>query len=233
MYEQPAYGYAQPQPVMGIASERRAQFITRTYLHLLVAVLGFVGIEVALFQSGWALPIAQVLAPRWILVVGGFTVLAWVFSGIAARARTRATQYAALAGYVLAEALIFVPLLVIAEVSAPGAIASAALLTLVGFGALTGIAMTTAKDFTLMGGMLRWIGVSAFLLIIGSLTFGFELGMLFSFAMVVFAGAAILYSTSRVLRTYPEDRYVSAALELFASVALMFWYILSIFTSRR
>ena len=57
MYEQPAYGYAQPQPVMGIASERRAQFITRTYSHLLVAILGFVGVEVALFKSGVALPL--------------------------------------------------------------------------------------------------------------------------------------------------------------------------------
>ena len=103
---------------------------------------------------------------------------------------------------------------------------------LVGFGALTGIAMTTSKDFTFMGGILRWIGVSALLLIVGSVVFGFQLGMLFSFAMVVFAGATILYSTSKILRTYPEDRYVSAALELFASVALMFWYILRIFSRR-
>lgn len=234
MYEQPTYGYAQPQPVIGIATERRAQFITRTYTHLLVAILGFVGIEVALFQSGVAYQMARaMLGTSWLLILGGFMVAGWLFTGMAARAQTRAMQYVALAGYVLAEAVIFVPLLVIAELSAPGAIGSAALLTLVGFGALTGIAMTTSKDFTVMGGMLRWAGASALLLIAGSLIFGFQLGMLFSFAMVVFAGATILYSTSKILRTYPEDRYVSAALELFASVALMFWYILRIFSSRR
>jgi len=77
-----------------------------------------------------------------------------------------------------------------------------------------------------------WLGVAAVMLIVGSVLFGFQLGMLFSFAMVVFAGATILYTTSRILRTYPEDRYVSAALELFASVALMFWYILRIFSRR-
>ena len=232
MYEQ-TQAYGAYQPVGAIDTARRAQFITRTYVHLLAAIVGFTAVEVVLFQTGLALPIAQaMLGVGWLLVLGGFMVAGWVFSGMAARAQSRSAQYVALAGYVLAEAIIFVPLLVIAEINAPGAIQSAALLTLVGFGALTGIAMTTSKDFTFMGGILRWIGVSALLLIVGSVLFGFQLGMLFSFAMVVFAGATILYSTSKILRTYPEDRYVSAALELFASVALMFWYILRIFSRR-
>jgi len=49
--------------------------------------------------------------------------------------------------------------------------------------------------------------------------------------MIVLAGAAILYDTSNVIRTFPEDRYVAAALQLFASVALMFWYVLRLFMS--
>jgi uncharacterized protein len=234
MYEQTQGYAAYQQPVAAIDASRRAQFITRTYTHLLAAIILFTVIEVVFFQTGLALRMAQaMLSVSWLVVLGGFTLIGWLFSGMAARAQTRSAQYIALAGYTLAEAIIFVPVLVIAEINAPGAIGSAALLTLVGFGALTGIAMTTSKDFTVMGGMLRWIGVSALLLIVGSALFGFQLGMLFSFAMVVFAGAIILYSTSKVLRTYPEDRYVSAALELFASVALMFWYILRIFSSRR
>jgi hypothetical protein len=232
MYEQ-TQAYGAYQPVGAIDTARRAQFITRTYTHLLAAIVGFTAIEVVIFQTGLALPIAQaMMSVGWLLVLGAFMLAGWLFSGMAARAQTRPAQYVALAGYVVAEAVIFVPLLVIAEINAPGAIQSAALLTLVGFGALTGIAMTTSKDFTFMGGILRWIGVSAFLLIVGSVVFGFQLGMLFSFAMVVFAGATILYSTSKILRTYPEDRYVSAALELFASVALMFWYVLRIFSRR-
>ena len=39
-------------------------------------------------------------------------------------------------------------------------------------------------------------------------------------------------TTSNILLHYPEDRYVAAALELFASVALMFWYVLRLFMSR-
>jgi len=80
--------------------------------------------------------------------------------------------------------------------------------------------------------MLRWGGVVALVAIAGGILFGFNLGTWFSVAMVAFAGAAILYDTSNVLHHYPEDRYVAGALQLFASVALMFWYVLRIFMSR-
>ena len=51
--------------------------------------------------------------------------------------------------------------------------------------------------------------------------------------VLALAGASVLYGTSNVIRHYPQTRYVAAALELFASIALMFWYILSIFISAR
>ena len=233
MYEQQSYGYAGPRPVIEVSSEQRARFITRTYQHLLAAIVGFTLIEVLLFKSGLALPMAQgMLGVSWLLVLGGFMVAGWLFSGIAARAHSVGVQYLALAGYVVAEAIIFVPLLVIAEINAPGAIQSAALVTLLGFSGLTAIAMMSGKDFTFMGAFLRWIGLAAILTIAAGVIFGFQLGTFFSVAMVAFAGATILYSTSKVLRTYPEDRYVSAALELFASVALMFWYVLRLFSRR-
>jgi FtsH-binding integral membrane protein len=217
--------------VSAIESGRRAQFITRTYAHLLAAIVGFTAVEVMLFQSGLAQPIAQaMLSVSWLLVIGGFMVAGWVFSGMAARAESRTMQYVALAGYVVAEAVFFVPLLFIAEYYAPGAIQSAAICTLLGFSGLTLVAMTTKTDFSFMGSMLRWIGVGALVLIVAGVVFGFTLGVFFSVAMVVFAGAAILYETGKILHHYPEDRYVAAALSLFASVALMFWYMLRIFS---
>jgi FtsH-binding integral membrane protein len=123
-------------------------------------------------------------------------------------------------------------MLYLAEANAPGAIESAAAVTLLGFAGLTFVAFRTRKDFSFMRGMLMWGGVLALVAIVGAVIFGFELGTWFSVAMVGFAGAAILYDTSNVLHHYPEDRYVAAALALFASVALMFWYILRLFTSR-
>jgi FtsH-binding integral membrane protein len=80
---------------------------------------------------------------------------------------------------------------------------------------------------------LLWAAIAAALLIVASVIFGFNLGTWFSVGMVVLAGAAILYDTSNVLHHYSEDRYVAAALELFASVALMFWYVLRLFLSSR
>jgi len=221
------------QPVAAIGVEPRARFISRTYNHLMAAIVGFTLFEVFLFQSGMAEPIAQtLLGGSWLLVLGGFMVVSWMASRVAATSQSLGSQYAALAGFVVAQGIIFVPMLYLAEASAPGAIESAAAVTLLGFAGLTFVAFRTRKDFSFMRGMLMWGGVLALVAIVGAVIFGFELGTWFSVAMVGFAGAAILYDTSNVLHHYPEDRYVAAALALFASVALMFWYILRLFMSR-
>ncbi|NIW23720.1 MAG: permease, partial [Gammaproteobacteria bacterium] len=109
---------------------------------------------------------------------------------------------------------------------------SAAGVTLLGTGGLTVVAFVTKKDFSFLRGILVWAGILALVAIVGSVLFGFHLGTWFSVAMIGFAGAAILYDTSNVMHHYPEDRYVAAALELFASIALMFWYVLQLFMSR-
>jgi FtsH-binding integral membrane protein len=233
MSENTAYLPSAQPSVIELDGTRRAQFITRTYQHLLGAILAFTGIEILLFRSGLAYPIAQaMLSVSWLLVLGGFMVAGWLFSGMAQKAVTPAGQYAALGGYVVAEAILFVPLLVIADYYAPGAIQSAALATLVGFSGLTAVAMFSGKDFSFMGSMLRWGGVAALVLIVCGVVFGFQLGVFFSVAMVALAGGAILYETSKILTIYPEDKHVAASLSLFASVALMFWYLLSIFSRR-
>jgi hypothetical protein len=97
---------------------------------------------------------------------------------------------------------------------------------------LTAVAFVTRKDFSFLRGILMWAGILALVGIVGSVLFGFELGTWFSVAMIGFAGAAVLYDTSNILHHYPEDRYVAAALQLFASIAMMFWYVLRLFMSR-
>ena len=212
----------------------RATFITRTYTHLLIAIAVFLGIEVVLFETGAAESIARaMLSTNWLLVLGAFIIVSWLASSVAASATSLPAQYAALFGFVAAEAFIFVPMLYIANAMAPGAIQSAGLLTAIGFAGLTAIAFTTRKDFSFLGGLLRWSFVVALLAIVGSVLFGFQLGTWFSVAMVGLAGAAILHDTSNVLYNFPEDRYVAASLQLFASVALLFWYLLRLFMGER
>jgi uncharacterized protein len=228
-----SYGY-QSTAVAYDPVEARARFISRTYNHLFGAIVAFAAIEFALFASGLAYPIAAaMLGTTWLLVLGLFMVASWIASRAAHTARSKAAQYAALGGFVLAEAIIFVPILVIAELKAPGVISSAGITTMLGFGGLTAIAFITRKDFSFLRGFLMWGGIAALVLIAAGILFGFSLGVFFSVAMVAFAGAAILYDTSNVIHHFPEDRYVGAALELFASVALLFWYVIRIFLASR
>ena len=227
--------YLQPSVAVGeLDVSSRARFISRTYGHLVGAILLFTLIEVFLFKTGQAETIARsMLGVNWLFVLGGFVVVSWLASRVAHASTSRPAQYAALTGFVVAEAIIFVPLLYVADQVAPGAITSAALVTFFGFAGLTLVVLLTRKDFSFLRGILFWGGISALLLIVAGAIFGFDLGTYFSVGMVVLAGGAILYDTSNVLHHYPEDRYVAAALELFASVALMLWYVLRLFMSRR
>ena len=226
--------YARGIAVGELNEQSRGTFVSRTYGHLFGAVMGFMLIEIFLFRTGLAETIASAfLSVSWLFVLGGFVVVSWVARYAAHKAESKTAQYAALAGYVVAEALIFVPLLYIADKYAPGAISSAAAVTFVAFAALTAIVFLTRKDFSFLRGILCWGGIIAITLIVAGAIFGFQLGTFFSIGMVALAGAAILYDTSNVLHHYSEDRYVAAALELFASVALMLWYVLRLFLSRR
>lgn len=220
-------------PVASLDVGSRATFIARTYQHLLGAIFGFTAIEVLLFTTGLAEKIAYaMLSVNWLFILGAFMVASWLASRATHTAESLATQYLALTGFVVAQALIFVPMLYIAQSMAEGVIQSAATVTLLGFAALTAVAFVTRKDFSFLRSLLMWGGVVALVLIVAGGIFGFQLGTFFSVAMIAFAGAAILYDTSNVLHHFPQDRYVGAALELFASVAMMFWYVLRLFMSR-
>src|SRR5258708_37300309 len=89
------------------------------------------------------------------------------------------------------------------------------------------------KDCSFLRATLMWCGVVALLTMVGGAVFGSQLGTWFSVAMIGFAGAAVLYDTSNIIQHYPEDRYVSAAMQLFASIALMFWYVLRLVMGSR
>ena len=202
--------YSVDVPVIELDDQSRGRFITRTYNHLFAAICAFTLIEIGLFKSGLAEPIAKaMLGTSWLLVLGGFMLLSWFARNVVYKA------------YVVGQAFIFVPLLFIADHYAPGAIASAAIITFIAFTVLTLVVFITRKDFSFLRGILMWGGIIGLVMIVGGVIFGFQLGTFFSVGMVALAGAAILYDTSNVLHHYPEDRYVAAALELFASVALM------------
>ena len=217
-----------------VGIDSRAQFITRTYTHVVGGILAFILLELGLFESGAAESIARfMLSFNWFLILGAFMLVGWLATRTAQTSSSLGMQYFAYAMYIAVEALIFVPLLYIANAKAPGAIDSAALITGLGAAGLMIVAHRTRKDFSFLRAVLMWGGVIAIVAMIGGAVFGFQLGTWFSVAMIGFAGAAVLYDTSNIIHVYPEDRYVAAAMQLFASIALMFWYVLRLLMGNR
>jgi FtsH-binding integral membrane protein len=170
---------------------------------------------------------------NWLLILGAFMVVGWLATHVAQTAQSKAVQYVALVGFVVAEAIIFVPLLAIAIQLHPGIVESAVGVTLLGTGGLTAVAFITRKDFSFMRSALMFGGFAALGLAFASVIFGFSLGMIFSYCMIALACGYILYDTSNVLHHYRTEQYVGAALALFASVMLLFWYVLRILLDRR
>ena len=219
-------------PVSELSVEDRSNFIWKCYAHVVGAILAFAAVEVYLFTSGTASAIAIPMLSNWWMVLGAFILGGWGAAHVAHRVESTTAQYAALAFFVVLEALIFAPLLFMAYTIEPGMIDSAAGITLLGCAGLIATVQITKKDFSFLRGMLVWVGMLAMVAIFGSMIFGFQLGTWFSVAMIGFAGAAVLYDTSNIIHHYPQDKYVAASLELFSSIALMFWYVLQMFLNR-
>ena len=109
----------------------------------------------------------------------------------------------------------------------------AGMVTLLVFGGLTAGVFVSGKDFSFMGPVL-WVGsMLALGLVVAAVLFGFNLGLVFSVAMVGLAAGYIIYDTSNVMHRYGPTEHVGASLALFASVALMFYYVLRIFMATR
>ncbi len=224
----------EPRSIAAADAEESARtaFIRRTYSHLAGAVAAFIVLEYALLQTVLADKMIAFISGSkygWLMILGAFIIVGWMARSMAAKVESRELQYLGLAVYVIAEAVIFVPILFIAvHYSSPVVLPSAALLAGFLFAGLTAVVFTTRKDFSFLRGILVIGGFVALGLIVTGTIFGFQLGVVFSGGMILLASGAILYDTSNVLHHYSTDHHVAAALELFASLALLFWYILSL-----
>lgn len=218
--------------------EERAAFIRKTYLHLALAILAFGAMTFYLVSSEAGLWIAQTMVSgpyAWLIVIGLFMGVSFVAQKWAMSDTSRPMQYMGLILFTVAEAIVFLPLLFMATYySGEGVvtIAKAGIVTLGLFLGLTAVVFLTKKDFSFLGPILAIGGFVALGFIVSGIVFGFSLGSIFAFFMVAFAGGAILYETSNMLHRYNTNQYVAASLGLFASVALLFYYILMIFTGR-
>ncbi len=213
----------------------RSSFLKKTYLNLAIAFIVFVALEGALMSWQPAVELASKMLSgnNWLIVLLAFMGISWLANSWAASATSLGKQFAGLYLYVAAEAIIFFPLLLVAESIAPDAIGQAAILTASLSGGITAYVFLSGKSFSYLGSFLTIVSFIALGVIVCSMLFGFQLGLWFSVAMVIFAAVAVLYQTGAVIHQYRNDQYVAAALGLFAAIALMFWYILQILMANR
>jgi len=224
------------------SASEKTYFIRNTYLHVALSI-GIFAILTALLVNSPFGKIFTVFTLSnqfvWLGVLFLFAGISWVADKWARSDTSKTLQYLGLGLYIVLESIIFTPMLFIANAVAPGAISIAGFLTLFLFAGLTAVAFLSGKDFSFLRGFLSLGFFIVAGIILASAIFGpltSTLSLILSGGMILFAGAAILYDTSNIIRYYRPDQYVAAALSLFASVALLFWYILQFilnFSSRK
>lgn len=221
--------------VIDASDIEKAAFYRKTYLHVALAILAFIVVESVLLFTVPVDVIAWMLGGRfiWLFLIGLF----WLGSTVSDRLAfdpSREKQYLGLGFYVLLEAMIFLPMIYIAVAySGTEVIMQAAIMTLFLFTGLTAVVFFTKTDFSFLRTIIMVGGILSLGTIVAGAIFGFNLGLWFSVGMVVLASASILYQTNRIKSQYNTQQHVGAALQLFASVMLLFWYILRILMSRR
>lgn len=214
----------------------RAEFIRKTYGHLAGAIALFVVLEAVFLGAGLgkaSLHLLRASNYSWLMILGAFMIVAWVADRWATSGSSKSVQYAGLALYTLAEAVLFLPMIALA-VGITGDLSLLLQAGMITGGMVLGIsaiALTTRKDFSFLGGILKIGGFVALGLIVASYFLPVSLGLWFSGAMIVFASGTILYNTSNLLHRYQPGQHVAASLSLFASVALLFWYVLRVLIS--
>ncbi|HKX87319.1 MAG TPA: Bax inhibitor-1 family protein [Flavobacterium sp.] len=227
--------YTENNLVSNVSQQEQAEFFKKTYTHVALAILAFIVVETVLLRVVPESLIFAMLGGKyvWLFILGLFW-LGSTFSNNLAFHPSKEKQYLGLGLFVLLEAIIFLPLLAIATLYTDGnVIMQAAMITLFMFSGLTAVVLFTKTDFSFLRTAVLIGGFVALGTIVAGAIFGFNLGLWFSVGMVVLASASILYQTHQIKEQYATTQYVGAALQLFSSIMMLFWYVLRILMSKR
>jgi FtsH-binding integral membrane protein len=214
----------------------KASFYRKTYLHVAFAILAFIMVETILMNVVPIEAIAWMVTGKfiWLFFIGLF----WLGSMLSDRLSfhpSRQQQYMGLGLCVLLYAIMFLPALTVAWLNTGGGdiIIQAAGITLAMFGGLTAVVFITKADFSFLRAILVIGGFVSLGVIVMGAFFGWNLGLWFSTGMVILAVTSIMYQTHQLRNHYATGQYVGASLKLFASIMLLFYYILRILLSRK
>lgn len=205
----------------GFVLEHRTQFLIRIYEHLLLALVAFISTELVLFRSGLATALAQFTQGiHWLLIATAFVLIAWLGREATRQADSLVMQYLAFFSCVIAQAIIFVPLLLLAEWMAVGVMQSADIVALLGVIGLIAIVLGMRNNFTIGRTLPAWYLATILLFMIARYFLGGAPGVLVSVGTVSVAGILILCQTAVLLHKKVEEYPIPVALELFTVIAL-------------
>jgi FtsH-binding integral membrane protein len=240
------------------ASDRVA-FFKRTYLHVAGAFAAFGALLYAFFQGfkfevvGRSLEVgtgvaASVTRGLFSLMdsTGGFGILivmlmfwggTYVAQKMAENRASRPSQYLGLGLYVVLEALIFIPLIVMvglkthgnpSEVLVPACAVTAALVV-----GLTVAVFTMGIDFSFLRVAIVIGSVCALGIILVAAFTDSQLGNWFSIIMILLMATVILYQTQVIKDSCETDQHVLAAFILFSAFVTLLFYVIRLFAGRR
>jgi FtsH-binding integral membrane protein len=240
------------------ASDRVA-FFKRTYLHVAGAFAAFGALLYYFFQGfkfevvGRSLEVgtgvaASVTRGLFSLMdsTGGFGILivmvmfwggTYVAQKLAENRASRQSQYLGLGLYVVLEALIFIPLIVMvglkthgnpSEVLVPACAVTAALVV-----GLTVAVFTMGIDFSFLRVAIVIGSFCALGVILVSIFTNSDLGNWFSIIMILLMATVILYQTQVIKDSCETDQHVLAAFILFSAFVTLLFYVIRLFAGRR
>ena len=240
------------------ASDRVA-FFKRTYLHVAGAFAAFGALLYVFFQGfkfqviGNSLDLGTGVASsitRGFLSVmdsmGGFGILvvmlmfwggSYVAQKMAENRASRPSQYLGLGLYVVLEAIIFVPLIVMVaiktdgnpgEILIPACAVTAALVV-----GLTVAVFTMGIDFSFLRVAIVIGSVCALGIILVAAFTDSQLGNWFSIIMILLMATVILYQTQVIKDSCETDQHVLAAFILFSAFVTLLFYVIRLFSGRR
>jgi len=205
-----------------LETDARISFLGKTY--------GMLALCIAAGSVGAYLSMGMAFAHEhpWMML---FIMMGGIFAVQAVR-HTPVLNQVALLGFGALTGMAIAPLVgMVGSTAGSMAVVQAFVTTAVTFVALTGYVFYSRKDFSFLKGFV-WTGLIAMVVLGLSNYFFFESGTL-AMAMsgmgVLLFSAFILYDTSSILREYPNDEYISAALTLYLDLFLLFQNMLAMF----
>jgi len=202
-------------------ADDRISFLGKTYGMLAMCIAA--GSAGAYLSMGFAFPQEHPFMMLFIMIGGIFAVQAV--------RHVKGLNFVALIGFGAITGMAIAPLVGMIAAKSPTLVTQAYLTTAVAFVALTAYTFISGRDFSFLKGFV-WTGLVAMIVLGLSNYFFFEspiMALSISGIGVLLFSAFILYDTSNILRDYPNDEYISAALTLYLDVFLLFQNLLVMF----